>query len=188
MRRGTFPAMPSPAPPSSSAPVRAAGLVLTLCATVAGAAGAATLSPASSAPEHETRPVAATTTVVQDDPQHEELDARAAAARERIARDETAAANAARTQQAAVEAARHAKRVAMWDELAECETGGNWHNGGDFGGGLGIYVGTWRAYGGRQFAARPQWASKDQQIVIAERIATDGYGGWGCAHTLGWVN
>jgi hypothetical protein len=180
--------MPSPAPPSSSAPVRAAGLVLTLCATVAGAAGAATLSPASSAPEHEARPVAATTTVVHDDPQHEELDARAAATRERIALDEAAAANAARAQQAAVEAARHAKRVAMWDELAQCETGGNWHNGGDFGGGLGIYVGTWRAYGGRQFAARPQWASKDQQIVIAERIATDGYGGWGCAHTLGWVN
>ena len=76
----------------------------------------------------------------------------------------------------------------MWDALAKCETGGNWHNGGDFGGGLGIYVGTWRAYGGRQFVARPQWASKDQQIVIAERIATDGYGGWGCAHTLGWVN
>lgn len=188
MRRGTFPAMPSPAPPSSSAPVRAAGLVLTLCATVAGAAGAATLSPASSAPEHETPSVATTTTVVHDDPQHEELDARAAATRERIALDEAAAANAARAQQVAVEAARHAKRVAMWDELAQCETGGNWHNGGDFGGGLGIYVGTWRAYGGRQFAARPQWASKDQQIVIAERIATDGYGGWGCAHTLGWVN
>jgi hypothetical protein len=76
----------------------------------------------------------------------------------------------------------------MWDELAECETGGNWHNGGDYGGGLGIYVGTWRAYGGRDFAARPQWASKAEQIVVAERIAQDGLGGWGCAHTLGWVN
>jgi hypothetical protein len=188
IRRGTFPAMPSTAPPSASAPVRAAGLVLTLCATVAGAAGAATLSPASSTPEHDARPIAATTTVVHDDAQHEELDARAAVTRERIALDEATVANAARAQQAAVEAARHAKRVAMWDQLANCETGGNWHNGGDYGGGLGIYVGTWRAYGGRQFAARPQWASKEQQIVIAERIATDGYGGWGCAHTLGWVN
>ena len=80
------------------------------------------------------------------------------------------------------------ERVAMWDELADCETGGDWHNGGDYGGGLGIYVGTWRMYGGREFAARPQWASKAQQIAVAERIALDGYGGWGCAHRLGWVN
>jgi hypothetical protein len=76
----------------------------------------------------------------------------------------------------------------MWDRLASCETGGDWHNGGDYGGGLGIYVGTWRAYGGTEFAARPQWASKAQQIAVAERIANDGFGGWGCAHRLGWTN
>ena len=81
-----------------------------------------------------------------------------------------------------------APRVAMWEELAHCETGGNWQDGGEYGGGLGIYVGSWKAYGGTEFAARPQQATKEQQIVVAERIATDGMGGWGCAHTLGWVS
>ena len=76
----------------------------------------------------------------------------------------------------------------MWDALANCETGGDWQNGGDYGGGLGIYVGTWKMYGGHEFATRPQHASKEHQIVVAERIARDGMGGWGCAHTLGWTN
>jgi hypothetical protein len=169
---------------SSPAPVRAAGLVLTLFATAAGAAGAATLSTAPSESQTiETRPVVSTAMVLDDieeakflvrDHEHQrEVEARAAA-------------EAAEQQAKAVEA--HARRVAMWDELADCETGGDWHNGGDYGGGLGIYVGTWRMYGGREFAARPQWASKEQQIEVAERIALDGYGGWGCAHRLGWVN
>jgi hypothetical protein len=78
-----------------------------------------------------------------------------------------------------------ARREQMWDRLAQCETAGNWSNGGDYGGGLGIYVGTWRMYGGQDFAARPQYATKAQQIVVAERIARDGMGGWGCAHRLG---
>ena len=78
-----------------------------------------------------------------------------------------------------------ARREKMWDRLAQCETGGDWSNGGDYGGGLGIYVGTWRMYGGQEFAARPQYATKAQQIVVAERIALDGMGGWGCARELG---
>lgn len=75
-------------------------------------------------------------------------------------------------------------RLAMWERLAYCETGGNWRDGGQYGGGLGIYVGTWKMYGGREFAPRPQDATKDQQIAVAERIARDGMGGWGCAARL----
>ena len=55
----------------------------------------------------------------------------------------------------AAQAEEDARRVAMWDALANCETGGNWQNGGDYGGGLGIYVGTWKMYGGHEFADAP---------------------------------
>jgi Transglycosylase-like domain len=124
------------------------------------------------------------TALVRDDPEVNELLAHAASTRQKSEYEEAARAQAVLRQNAKA----YARRVAMWDQLAECETGGDWYNGGDYGGGLGIYVGTWRMYGGREFAARAQWASKDEQITIAERIARDGYGGWGCAHKLGWVN
>ena len=182
---GTVAAMPDSEPSSTRASVRAAGLVLTLVATAAGAAGAATLSPDPSAADVETRPKL-TTSAVPDDPQHEELAARAASSRRHVANERAkqeaeAAARAAavRVQAAAAhaealrvqQAEASSRRVAMWDRLAACETGGDWQNGGDYGGGLGIYVGTWHAYGGREFAARPQYASKAQQIIVAERIA-----------------
>lgn len=75
-------------------------------------------------------------------------------------------------------------RLAMWDRLARCETGGDWRDGGEYGGGLGIYIGTWKMYGGREFAPRPQDATKGEQIEVAERIAQDGMGGWGCSARL----
>jgi hypothetical protein len=162
--------------------VRAAGLVLTLFATAAGAAGAATLS---NAPRTiETQPVVLSSI---DDVGAEKALARAQIEQRAEAARATAAAEEARAA-AAERAEKHAQRVKMWDALAECETGGNWYDGGEYGGGLGIYVGTWRMYGGRDFAVRPQWATKAEQIIVAERIALDGYGGWGCARTLGWVN
>ncbi len=87
----------------------------------------------------------------------------------------------------AVEA--HNQRVAMWDTLAQCETQQNWNLVGQYGGGLGIYIGAWTEFGGGEFASNPGYASKDQQIVVAERIyARFGLTGWGCAHTLGWVS
>jgi membrane protein involved in colicin uptake len=176
--------MPPAAQSSAHAPVRAAGLVLTLCATVAGAAGAATLSTTTPEPEVDSPTMQSAVAAVADDPEYDELGARAAAVRDQAALAKAQEAAALRAQ----EAQRRARRVAMWDQLAQCETGGNWHNGGEFGGGLGIYVGTWEMYGGHDFAAKPQWATKSQQIIVAERIALDGYGGWGCAHKLGWVD
>ena len=81
------------------------------------------------------------------------------------------------------------QRVAMWDTLAQCETQQNWSLVGRYGGGLGIYVGAWTEFGGGEFASNPGYASKEQQIIVAERIyARYGLDGWGCAHTLGWVN
>ena len=77
------------------------------------------------------------------------------------------------------------------DRLAHCETGGDWKNGGNFAGGLGIARSTWIAFGGRQFARTPDRATKKEQIQVANRIALWGFqqktrfqypvglGGWG---------
>lgn len=64
---------------------------------------------------------------------------------------------------------------AFWDELAQCETGGNWNDGGKYAGGLGIYIGTWVRWGGREFAKHPSEATREEQITVANRIAVDGY-------------
>lgn len=77
----------------------------------------------------------------------------------------------------------------MWETLADCESGGDWHVIDRFGGGLGIYIGTWQMFDGDEFASNPGYASEDQQIIVAERIyARYGLSGWGCAHELGWVS
>lgn len=75
----------------------------------------------------------------------------------------------------------------IWDSIANCETGGNWaFYGPTYAGGLGIYVGTWRGFGGSEFASSPAYASRAQQITVAERIRVrHGYRAWGCGKTLG---
>lgn len=83
-----------------------------------------------------------------------------------------------------------------WDRMARCETAGNWSHypDGQWSGGLGIYAGTWDAWGGGEFASNAGYATRDQQIIVANRIATQGYGnvkpvgysGWGCVKTIGY--
>ena len=82
-----------------------------------------------------------------------------------------------------------------WDQLAQCETGGNWaaNTGNGFGGGLQFMhqrsYSTWRSFGGAEFAPHPWEASREQQIVIAERVlASSGWGAWpGCSRRHGWL-
>ena len=82
-----------------------------------------------------------------------------------------------------------------WDQLAQCETGGNWstNTGNGFGGGLQFMhqrsYSTWLSFGGGEFAPHPWEASREQQIDIAERVlASSGWGAWpGCAHMNGWL-
>jgi uncharacterized protein YabE (DUF348 family) len=77
----------------------------------------------------------------------------------------------------------------MWDRIAQCETGGNWaFQGPIYSGGLGFYNGTWDGWGGREFATNAGLATREEQIIVAERVrASVGISGWGCAHTLGYV-
>ncbi|MFT4288056.1 transglycosylase family protein [Nocardioides sp.] len=75
----------------------------------------------------------------------------------------------------------------VWDRLAQCEAGGNWHinTGNGYYGGLQFNLGTWHAYGG---TGLPSSASREEQIRIATKVrdASGGYGAWpGCAAKLG---
>jgi uncharacterized protein YabE (DUF348 family) len=73
----------------------------------------------------------------------------------------------------------------VWDRIAQCESGGNWHanTGNGYYGGLQFNLGTWRAYGG---TSRPDLVSREQQIAVAERVrdASGGYGAWPHCGTL----
>jgi uncharacterized protein YabE (DUF348 family) len=77
----------------------------------------------------------------------------------------------------------------MWDKIAQCETGGNWGMvGPEFSGGLGFYNGTWDQFGGHDFATNAGYATREEQIIVAERVrAAVGITGWGCARVLGYV-
>lgn len=76
-----------------------------------------------------------------------------------------------------------------WDRLAECESGGDWHinTGNGYHGGLQFNQGTWSAHGGGEFAPTADQASREQQIVVAERVlASQGWGAWpACSASLG---
>jgi nucleoid-associated protein YgaU len=68
-----------------------------------------------------------------------------------------------------------------WDAIAQCESSGNWqiNTGNGFYGGLQFAQSTWAAYGGTQYAARADLATRDQQIAIAEKVLVgQGIGAW----------
>ncbi|MFI9360322.1 transglycosylase family protein [Kitasatospora sp. NPDC053057] len=62
---------------------------------------------------------------------------------------------------------------ADWDFLARCESGGRWHadTGNGYYGGLQFDAATWRANGGLAYAPRPDAATREQQIAVAEHLA-----------------
>ncbi|WP_155771638.1 transglycosylase family protein, partial [Mycobacterium asiaticum] len=68
-----------------------------------------------------------------------------------------------------------------WDAVAKAESSGNWsdadsgHNG--HYGGLQFSPQTWAAYGGLEFATRPDLATPEQQKTVADRTAFYGYRG-----------
>ncbi|MER5752216.1 transglycosylase family protein [Streptomyces sp. NPDC002088] len=74
-----------------------------------------------------------------------------------------------------------AATASEWDTVAQCESGGNWsiNTGNGFYGGLQFSASTWAAYGGTQYAATADKASKAQQIAVAEKVlAAQGKGAW----------
>ncbi|WP_086559376.1 transglycosylase family protein [Streptomyces africanus] len=69
----------------------------------------------------------------------------------------------------------------VWDRIAQCESGGNWHinTGNGYHGGLQFAPSTWRAYGGTAYAPTADQASKSQQIAVATKVQrAQGWGAW----------
>jgi hypothetical protein len=77
----------------------------------------------------------------------------------------------------------------IWDRLAGCESGHDWHinTGNGYYGGLQFDYGTWLRNGGGKYAQRADYATREQQIEIA--IVTQRRQGWGawpsCSLKLG---
>ncbi|MFF5455182.1 transglycosylase family protein [Streptomyces sp. NPDC012950] len=69
----------------------------------------------------------------------------------------------------------------VWEKVAACESSSNWriNTGNGYFGGLQFTQSTWEEYGGTYYAPRADLASKDQQILVAERVLKgQGPGAW----------
>jgi hypothetical protein len=68
--------------------------------------------------------------------------------------------------------AAHAADSGTWDKVAQCESGGLWsaNAGNGYYGGLQLTLQTWKTHGGTEYAARPDLASRSEQIAVAEKI------------------
>lgn len=77
----------------------------------------------------------------------------------------------------------------VWDQLAQCEAGGDWsiNTGNGFSGGLQFTPSTWAAFGGTEYAPAAHMASREQQIAVAEKVrAGQGWGAWpACTAKMG---
>lgn len=69
----------------------------------------------------------------------------------------------------------------VWDAVADCESSGNWsiNTGNGYYGGLQFGQPTWEDFGGLQFAARADLATREEQIFVAEKtFAVQGDEAW----------
>lgn len=77
-----------------------------------------------------------------------------------------------------------------WNELAQCESSGDWsiNTGNGFYGGLQFTPSTWEAFGGHQYAPQAHLATRAQQIAVAEKVlAVQGPGAWpACSAKTSW--
>jgi hypothetical protein len=77
-------------------------------------------------------------------------------------------------------------RIATWDQLAECESEGDWAaaTGNGYYGGLQFSQTTWLDFGG---TGSPHEATREEQIMRGEAVqAAQGWGAWPrCSATLG---
>lgn len=81
----------------------------------------------------------------------------------------------------AVAPSAQAASVAQWDQVAACESGGDWqiNTGNGYYGGLQFSDSTWSGFGGQQYAPTADQATKQQQIAVAEQVlAQQGAGAW----------
>ncbi len=75
----------------------------------------------------------------------------------------------------------------VWDKVADCESGGSWSadTGNGRYGGLQLTQDEWDEYGGLDYAASPDLASRSQQIAVAQEMLADrGTSPWGTCAVL----
>lgn len=70
----------------------------------------------------------------------------------------------------------------VWDDLAGCESGGDWHEGdgglGSFRGGLQWHADTWMAVKPSDAPDDPAVATREQEIAAGENLLAQSWGGW----------
>jgi hypothetical protein len=90
-------------------------------------------------------------------------------------------------EQEAQTAQRDAEREQMWDDLAECESGGDWqaNTGNGYYGGVQFALDSWQSVGGSDY---PHQHSRDEQIHRAEILLDrQGWDAWPhCSRELGY--
>jgi hypothetical protein len=72
-------------------------------------------------------------------------------------------------------------RQQLWDQVALCESGGNWsaNTGNGYYGGLQFSRSTWHSFGGGTYANTANYATRVQQIAIAEKVLrAQGWNAW----------
>lgn len=109
--------------------------------------------------------------------------------------EERRAAQAERDAAQAERDAAKAERGAMWDALAQCEANGEWSYGPHstwgsriYHGGLQFHPNTWSSYRGDTKPRYAYQATREQQIIVAERVLErQGWGAWpSCSSALGF--
>jgi nucleoid-associated protein YgaU len=74
-----------------------------------------------------------------------------------------------------------ARRFAVWDRVANCESSGDWHinTGNGYYGGLQFSASTWAGYHGHRYARQASGATRMEQIQVARRVlAAQGPDAW----------
>jgi len=73
------------------------------------------------------------------------------------------------------------RQHSVWDDIALCESSGNWHinTGNGYYGGLQFWQPTWELFGGLDYARRADLATPQQQIDVAEAVLrVQGWDAW----------
>lgn len=75
----------------------------------------------------------------------------------------------------------------VWDRLAQCESGGNWHLDSTYDGGLQFHPDTWNRWKPRGYPGYAYQATREQQIHVGKRLhAARGWSPWPhCSSKLG---
>lgn len=78
-----------------------------------------------------------------------------------------------------------------FDQLSQCESGGDWHinTGNGYYGGIQFAQGSWEAAGGLEFAPRADLATREQQIIAGKKLKDmQGWGAWpACSRKYGYI-